>query len=257
MATFAEKCVLAVLGYTALTNYQGLVADSFQIQHEQRSLRGSRTEGLILRWQALLPNAEVAAQFYRTEDASPHRRGARRKPDARQTQFFEEQLFNTVNFWRVAGADIALSRVNAGELSTYLARDARTWLTILRGQAGRWDDLRNAQINGAIRSLEIILNIDVSVRSSEWEELEICNHTIADCRDCGTEATIELVNPNNTRSPSAPIVIVALLTGAVVLIHWPTLPTIPARGRISVPITVPHHSDETEFEVRFAHPHEY
>lgn len=256
MVTFAEKCVLAALGYTALTNYQGLVADSFQILQEQRSVRGDRTEGLILRWQALLPNAEVAAQFYRTEGVSTARRSTRGKPDARQTQFFEEQLFNTVNFWRVAGADIAVRRVNAGELSTYLAGDARTWLTILRGQAGRWDDARNTQINGAIRSLEVILNIDVGVRSGSWEELEICDPEIT-CGQCGTEIIVELVNPNNTLSPCAPIVIVALMTGVVVLMHWPTLPTIPARGRISVPITLPRHLKESEFEVRFAHPHEY
>ncbi|HWA01405.1 MAG TPA: hypothetical protein VG841_13930 [Caulobacterales bacterium] len=155
MSTFAERCVLAVLGYAALTNYQALVADANEVRQELRQERGGRTERLVSQWQEIRPNAEVAAQFYKI-DMTVARRG-RRRANHEQQQFFEEQLFASVNFWRIAGEDIAAGRVDAGTLSAYLGADARAWLALLQQQEGRWDEARAAQIALAIKGLELLV----------------------------------------------------------------------------------------------------
>lgn len=253
MATFAEKCVLAVLGYTALTNYQALVADSYVARQELRQHRGDRTEALILRWQEILPNAEIAAQFFRVEDdRGQQRRSNRRRAHAQQIQFFEEQFFATVNFWRVAGADIAVRRVNAGELSAYLAGDAATWLTLLRQQRGRWDEAREMQIAQAIRGLEIIVNENREItNASDWQSLEIGEPDF-ERRGDEIDVSFALTNPNDVDSPVSPLMLVVLLVGGATMLRWPNVTQIPARETITVTITISRSIGGGPIDVRFA-----
>jgi hypothetical protein len=255
MPSFAEKCVLAVLGYTALTNYQAHVADTYQIRQEQRFTRGDRTEGLILRWQEQRPNAELAAQFYRLDETRSGNRRGRRRANPQQIQFFEDQLFATVNFWRVAGADIALGRANAGELSSYMASDARTWLALLRQQSGRWDEARNLQILQAVRGLELIANENVGVRPADWEALEIGGFEITRQDSDIIDVAVEVFNPNDADSPVAPLFIVPLLIGSALLL-WPSQPKIPARGRTTFILQLSARYKNADFEIRFAAAHE-
>jgi hypothetical protein len=255
-ATFADKCVLAVLGYTALTNYQALVADSYVARQELRQNRGDRTEGLILRWQEILPNAEISAQFYRVDEDRGNRRRSRRRVDAQQMQFFEEQFFATVNFWRVAGADIAMRRVNAGELSAYLAGDAARWLVLLRQQRGRWDEAREMQIAQAIRSLEILVNENAEiVRASDWQALEIGEPEFA-TRGDNTDISVPIFNPNDVDSPVSPLMIFVLLLGGGAILRWPNVTRIEAQQTITVTITISRVSSGGPIEVRFAQAHE-
>jgi hypothetical protein len=253
MATFAEKCVLAVLGYSALTNYQALVADSYVARQELRQHRGDRTEALILRWQEILPNAEIAAQFFRVHgDPSQQRRRTRRRADAQQMQFFEEQFFATVNFWRVAGADIAVRRVNAGDLSAYLAGDAATWLDLLRQQRGHWDVVREMQIAQAIRSLEIINEYREISNASGWQALDISEPDF-DRRGDDIDVSVALTNPNDVDSPVSPLVLIVFLIGGATTLRWPNVSQIPARETITVTITVARSNGGGPIEVRFAH----
>ena len=83
-------------------------------------------------------------------------------------QFFEEQ-FATVNFWRVAGADIAVRRQRWRVVR--IPRWRRSMAGAVAKQRGRWDGVREMQIAQAIRDLEIIEQEPRDRRASDWQAL--------------------------------------------------------------------------------------